>query len=85
MPNGYGPAMRAFTKLLKSPFVFLRYERYLFIIFVGDCYLQSDSFTEVAKKCHEDNKNSREPRFSNYFFGIHNFFAISLHITNKKF
>ena len=45
MPNGYGPAMRAFTKLMKPPFSFLRSEGYLSVIYVDDCYLQGDSLT----------------------------------------
>ena len=49
MPNGYGPAMRAFTKLMKPPFLFLRSEGYLSVIYVDDCYLQGDSFTKCAE------------------------------------
>ena len=45
----YGPAMRAFTKLMKPPFSFLRSEGYLSVIYVDDCYLQGDSFTKCAK------------------------------------
>ena len=37
MPNGYGPAMRAFTKLIKPPFSFLGSEGYLSVIYVDDC------------------------------------------------
>ena len=50
MPNGYGPAMRAFTKLMKPPFSFLRSVGYLSVVYVDDCYLQGDSFT----KCPEN-------------------------------
>ena len=39
MPNGYGPAMRAFTKLMKLPFSFLRSDGYLSVIYADDCYL----------------------------------------------
>ena len=49
MPNGYGPAMRAFTKLMKPPFSFLRSEGYLSVIYVDDYYLQGDSFTKCAE------------------------------------
>ena len=49
MPDGYGPAMRAFTKLMKPPFSFLRSEGYLSVIYVDDCYLQGDSFTKCAE------------------------------------
>ena len=48
MPNGYGPAMRAFTKLMK-PLSFLRSEGYLSVMYVDDCYLQGDSFTKCAE------------------------------------
>ena len=40
MPNGNGPAMRAFTKLMKPPFSFLRSEGHLSVIYVGDCYVK---------------------------------------------
>ena len=49
VPNGYELAMRAFTKLMKPPFSFLRSEGYLSVIYVDDCYLQGDSFTKCAK------------------------------------
>ena len=49
MPNGYGPVMRAFTKLMKPTFSFLRSEGYLSVIYVDDCYLQGDSFTKCAE------------------------------------
>ena len=49
MPNGYGPALRAFTKLMKPPFSFLRSEEYLSVIYVDNCYLQGDSFTKCAE------------------------------------
>ena len=48
MPNGYGPVMRAFTKLMKPLFSFQRSEAYLSVIYVADCYLQGDSFTKCA-------------------------------------
>ena len=49
MPNGYGPAMRAFTKLTKPLFSFLRSEGYLSVIYVDDCYVQNDLFTKCAE------------------------------------
>ena len=49
MPNCYGPAMRAFTKLMKPPFLFLRSEEHLSVIYVDDCYLQGDSFSKCAE------------------------------------
>ena len=49
MSSGYGPGMRAFTKLMKPPFSFLRSERYLSVICVDDRNLQGDSFTKCAE------------------------------------
>ena len=49
MPNGNGPVMRAFTKLMETPFPFLRSEGYLSVIYVDDCYyLQGHFFTKRA-------------------------------------
>ena len=42
MPNGYGEAMRTFTKLLRVPFGILRSKGYLSVVFVDDTYLQAD-------------------------------------------
>ena len=50
MLNGYGPAKRVFTKLMKPSFSFLRFEGYLSVIYIDDCYLQGDLFTKCAKK-----------------------------------
>ncbi len=44
MPNGYGPAMRIITKLLKPPFSALKREGHESVIFVDDTYLQGDNF-----------------------------------------
>ena len=49
MANGYGPAMRAFTKLMKPPFSFLISEGYLSVIYVDDYYLQGDSITKCVE------------------------------------
>ena len=49
MPNGYGSAMKALTKLMKPLFSFLRSEGYLSVIYVDDCYLQRDSLTKCAE------------------------------------
>ena len=49
IPNDYGPAMRAFTKLLKPPFSFLRSEGYFSVTYAGDCYLQGDLFTKCTE------------------------------------
>ena len=49
MPNGYRPAMRAFTKLMKPPFSVLKYQGYLSVIYVDDCYLPGDSITKCTE------------------------------------
>lgn len=53
-PNGYRPAMRAFTKLLKPPFSFLRSEGYLPVC---RWWLSTKQF--VHKMCWEYYKNNR--------------------------
>ena len=49
MPNGYGPAMRAFSKVLKPPFAVLRENGQLSVVFVDDIYLQGDTFDECQQ------------------------------------
>ena len=49
MPNSYGPAMRAFTKLMKPPISCLSSKGYLLVIYVDDCYLQSASLTKCGE------------------------------------
>ena len=44
MPQGYGPAMRVFTKLLKAPFSVLRQLGLLSVIYVDDSYLQGKTY-----------------------------------------
>ena len=46
MPNGYGPAMRIFTKMLKPPFSVLRSLGYLSVVYVDDTYLQGDTWSD---------------------------------------
>ena len=48
-PNGYGPAMRAFTKVLKPPFAVFRENGQLSVVFVDDIYLQGDTFDECQQ------------------------------------
>ena len=40
MPNGYGPAMRIFTKITKIPFTLLRKKGHVSVVYVDDSYLQ---------------------------------------------
>jgi len=49
MPNGYGPAMRVFTKILKVLFSFLRKNRNISVVYVDDTYLQGQSFYECER------------------------------------
>ena len=44
LPQGYGPAMRIFTKLLKVPFSTLRQLGLLSVIYVDDSYLQGNTY-----------------------------------------
>ena len=46
MPNGYGPAVRIFTKISKTPFSILREIGFLSVVYVDGSYLQRD--------CYED-------------------------------
>lgn len=48
MSKGYGPALRAFRKLKKPPFAFSRSEDNFSALYVDNCNLQRDSFTECA-------------------------------------
>ena len=49
MPNGYGPAMRIFTKILKPPFSALRRKGHESVVFVDDTYLQGDNFEDCRQ------------------------------------
>ena len=44
MPNGYGPAMRIFTKISKVPFGHLRSQGHNSVVYVDDSYLQGDTY-----------------------------------------
>ena len=44
MPNGYGPALRMFTKVLKQPLGYLRSLGHQSVVYVDDSYLQGHSF-----------------------------------------
>ena len=46
MPNGYGPAMRIFTKISKIPFSILREKGFLSVVYVDDSYLQGDDYED---------------------------------------
>ena len=44
LPNGYGPALKMFTKVLKQPFGYLRSLGHQSVVYVDDSYLQGHSF-----------------------------------------
>ena len=44
MPNGYGPAMRIFTKISKVPFGHLRSQGHSSVVHVDDSHLQGDKY-----------------------------------------
>ena len=44
LPNGYGPALRMFTKVLKQPFGYLRSQGHQSVVYIDDSYLQGHSF-----------------------------------------
>ena len=48
MPNGYGPAMRIFTKISKVPFGHLSSQGRNSVVYVDDSYLQGDKY----QSCH---------------------------------
>ena len=56
MPNGYGPAMRIFTKISKIPFSILREKGFLSVVYVDDSFLQGDGYED----CFSNVLNTRE-------------------------
>ena len=44
MPNGYGPAMRAFTKISKVPFSVLRNRGHISVVFADDSILFGETY-----------------------------------------
>eukprot|EP00794_Sanderia_malayensis_P014639 gene14639-16158_t len=67
MPNGYGPAMRVFTKILKPPFSFLRQNGHIPVVFVDDTYLQGHSFQECHMNVTETIRVLRSLGFTIHF------------------
>ena len=49
MQNGYGSAMRIFTKITKVPFSVLRMQGHTSIVYVDGFYLQGDSYESCLK------------------------------------
>ena len=53
MPNGYGPALRIFTKIRKVPFSVLRMQDHTSVVYVDDSYLQGDSSESCLKNVND--------------------------------
>ena len=53
MPNGYGPAMRIFTKITKVSFSVLRMQGHTSVVYVDDSYLQGDSYETCLKNVND--------------------------------
>ena len=53
MPNGYGPAMLKFTKIMKPPFSYLRKKGHQSVVFVDDTYLQSNNFEDCKENIRD--------------------------------
>ena len=49
MPNGYGPAMRIFTKIVKVAFAHLRKKGNISVAYVDDTYLQGKNYNECLQ------------------------------------
>ena len=49
MPNGYGPAMRIFTKITKIAFTHLRKRGHVSVVYVDDSYLQGKTYEQCLQ------------------------------------
>ena len=56
MPNGYGPAMRIFTKVSKVTFSHFQSKGFISVVFVDDSYLQGNTY----KACLNNTENTIE-------------------------
>ena len=63
MPNGYGPAIRIFTKILKVPFRHLGSQGHNSVLYVGASYLQGDAYQSCLAKIVDTIKLLRELGF----------------------
>ena len=52
-PNGYGPAMRIFTKITKALFSVLRMQGHTSVVYVDDFYSQGDSYESCLKNTND--------------------------------
>jgi len=64
LPNGYGPAMRIFTKITKVPFSFLREQGFLSVVYVDDSLLIGDTYEECVDNIRETVTLLRELGFT---------------------
>ena len=63
IPNGYGPAMRIFTKISKVPFAFLRGQGHNSVVYVDESYLQGDTYQSRLVNILDTTKLLRELGF----------------------
>ena len=63
MLNGYGPAMRIFTKISKMPFGRLRSQGHNSVVYAGDSYLQGDMYQSFLASILDTIKLLRELGF----------------------
>ena len=63
VPNGYGPAMRIFTKISKVPFGHLRNQGHNSVVYVDDLYLQEDTYQSFLANIVDTIKLLRELGF----------------------
>ena len=63
IPNGYGPAMRIFTKISKVPFGHLRSQGHNSVVYVDDSYLQGDTYQSCLANISDTIKSLRELGF----------------------
>jgi len=98
MPQGYGPAMRIFTKICKIPFSYLRKKGFISVVYVDDSYLQASSFAECQQNVQDtvalleelgftihDKKSSLVPKQHITFLGFEfNSLDMTIRLTNVK-
>ena len=53
MPNGYGPAVRNFTKIIKKPFKVLQHNGHVSVIYIDDTFLEGDTYAACQQNIFE--------------------------------
>ena len=98
MPNGYGTAMRIFTKISKILFSILREKGFLSVVYAGDSYLQGDDYEgcysnvlnpiEILRSLgftiHQDKSKFIPIKCINYLGFILNSVQMTISFTLKK-